>query len=49
MRNLATAIGAAVFVSGTAWAQVAERSVKLVLQITVDQLRSDLIDRYSAG
>ncbi len=49
MRNLATAIGVAVFVSGTAWAQVAERSVKLVLQITVDQLRSDLIDRYSAG
>jgi hypothetical protein len=32
-----------------AWAQTAERPVRLVLQITVDQLRGDLIDRYSAG
>jgi predicted AlkP superfamily pyrophosphatase or phosphodiesterase len=35
--------------SGTAWGQLAERPVRLVLQITVDQLRGDLIDRYSAG
>lgn len=34
---------------GTAWGQLAERPVRLVLQITVDQLRGDLIDRYSAG
>jgi hypothetical protein len=33
----------------TAAAQTAKRPVKLVLQITVDQLRGDLIDRYSAG
>jgi predicted AlkP superfamily pyrophosphatase or phosphodiesterase len=30
-------------------AQTPERPVRLVLQITVDQLRSDLIERYSAG
>ena len=30
-------------------AQIAERPVRLVLQITVDALRGDLIDRYSAG
>ena len=35
--------------SVTACAQTAERPVQLVLQITVDQLRGDLIDRYSAG
>jgi hypothetical protein len=40
---------ALLLVPGSAWAQVAERPVRLVLQITVDQLRGDLIDRYSAG
>lgn len=43
------AVGIAVLASGTAWAQTADRNVRLVLQITVDQLRADLIDRYSAG
>ena len=33
----------------TAAAQTAERPVRLVLQIAVDQLRGDLIDSYSAG
>ena len=49
MRRIAIAISLAVLASGTAWAQTPERSVRLVLQITVDQLRGDLIDRYSAG
>jgi predicted AlkP superfamily pyrophosphatase or phosphodiesterase len=33
--------------SGSAWAQVAERPVRLVLQITVDALRGDLPGRYA--
>lgn len=33
----------------SALAQVPEKPVRLVLQITVDQLRGDLIERYSAG
>ena len=33
----------------SAWAQIPEKPVRLVLQITVDQLRGDLIERYSAG
>lgn len=52
MRRMAAAIGVAVLASGApgaAWAQVVERPVRLVLQITVDALRGDLIDRYSAG
>src|SRR5210317_1588263 len=50
MRKIITAaIAIAVLASGTAWAQTADRKVRLVLQITVDQLRGDLIDRYSAG
>ena len=48
-RILAIAIGIAVLASGSAVAQTADRKVRLVLQITVDQLRGDLIDRYSAG
>ena len=46
---IAAAIGIAVLASVPAWAQTADRKVRLVLQITVDQLRGDLIDRYSAG
>jgi predicted AlkP superfamily pyrophosphatase or phosphodiesterase len=46
---IAVAIGIAVLASGPAWAQIPDRKVRLVLQITVDQLRGDLIDRYSAG
>ena len=50
MNKATAAIAIAVLASsGTAWAQIAERPVRLVLQITVDQLRGDLIDRYSAG
>jgi len=52
MRKMAAAIGVAVLASGApgaAWSQVVERPVRLVLQITVDALRGDLIDRYSAG
>src|SRR5210317_935 len=49
MRRIAIAISLAVLASGTAWAQTPDRKVRLVLQITVDQLRGDLIDRYSAG
>jgi len=51
MRKIAAMILITLWVSAaaTAWAQAAERPVRLVLQITVDQLRGDLIDRYSAG
>jgi hypothetical protein len=52
MHRIAVAIGLAVLTStvpGIASAQLAERPVRLVLQITVDALRGDLIDRYSAG
>ena len=50
MNRIRAAIATTVLVSSvTAWAQNAERPVNLVLQITVDQLRGDLIDRYSAG
>lgn len=48
-RIIAAAIGIAVLASVPAWAQTADRKVRMVLQITVDQLRGDLIDRYSAG
>ena len=50
MRLLVSTIATTVLIApGPAWAQTAERPVRLVLQITVDQLRGDLIDRYSAG
>jgi predicted AlkP superfamily pyrophosphatase or phosphodiesterase len=50
MHRVLAALAVTVLVSsGMAWAQTAERPVRLVLQITVDQLRGDLIDRYSAG
>jgi predicted AlkP superfamily pyrophosphatase or phosphodiesterase len=51
MRKIAAMILIAswVWATAAAWAQTAERPVRLVLQITVDQLRGDLIDRYSAG
>jgi predicted AlkP superfamily pyrophosphatase or phosphodiesterase len=49
LRIVAIAIGIALWASGPAWAQIPDRKVRLVLQITVDQLRGDLIDRYSAG
>jgi len=42
------AIAASLF-AASALAQVPEKPVRLVLQITVDQLRGDLIERYSAG
>ena len=43
------ALGAALAAALPAGAQVPDKPVRLVLQITVDQLRSDLIDRFSAG
>jgi len=49
MRRILIAAGMAILTTGSAWAQTPERPVRLVLQITVDQLRGDLIDRYSAG
>ena len=49
MRRIAIAISLTLLASGAAWAQIPDRPVRLVLQITVDQLRGDLIDRYSAG
>ena len=44
-----TALSVSLLAALPAEAQVPEKPVRLVLQITVDQLRSDLIDRYSAG
>ena len=49
MRRIAIAIALTALATGTAWPQTPERPVRLVLQITVDQLRGDLIERYSAG
>ena len=43
------AVGLVGLTIGSAWAESPERRVRLVLQITVDQLRADLIDRYSSG
>ena len=40
---------AAIFFGTTAFTQDAEETPRLVLQITVDQLRGDLIDRYGEG
>jgi len=42
-------LGISLLAAFPTWAQVPDKPVRLVLQITVDQLRSDLIDRYSAG
>lgn len=44
----AGSLGAALSVA-PAQSQTPEKPVRLVLQITVDQLRGDLIERYSAG
>ena len=40
-RIIAAATGIAVLASGPAWAQTADWKVRLVLQITVDQLLGD--------
>ena len=49
--RLSTAIGACIALVGVAPCVVAEQSdrPRLILQITVDQLRGDLIERYGAG
>ena len=44
-----SALGVSLLTTFSVGAQVPDKPVRLVLQITVDQLRSDLIDRYSAG
>ena len=49
MHRILIATGLAMLTIGSAWAQSSERDVRLVLQITVDQLRADLIDRYASG
>ena len=49
IQRVLIAAGLAMLTIGSAWAQTPERPVRLVLQITVDQLRADLIDRYAAG
>lgn len=49
MRGIVIAAGLVLLAPFAASAQTLERPVRLVLQITVDQLRGDLIDRYAAG
>lgn len=49
MRLLLIVSGIALVSSALAEAQTPEKQVRLVLQITVDQLRGDMIERYSAG
>lgn len=49
MLRILTAAGAAIFSAGSLLAQGAISPPKLVLQITVDQLRGDLIHRFGAG
>ena len=44
-----SALGVSLLTAFAVAAQVPDKPVRLVLQITVDQLRSDLIERYSAG
>ena len=44
-----SALGVSLLTAFPVAAQIPEKPVRLVLQITVDQLRSDLIERYSAG
>lgn len=48
MRLLSGALGL-VLLASTPAAAVDERPLRLVLQITVDQLRADLIERYAGG
>lgn len=47
--RLLLSLGIALAMATAAFAQVPEKKVRLVLQITIDQLRADMIDRYSAG
>lgn len=49
MRKLISTAVAAGLAATASVAQDADPTVRLVLQITVDQLRTDLIDRYSSG
>lgn len=49
MRCFIVAIGFFALSTATAQPQTPDKPVRLVLQITVDQLRGDLIERYSAG
>jgi len=49
MRKIIFAIGFTIFTASSAFAQTPDKPVRLVLQITVDQLRADLIERYAAG
>ena len=49
MRGFIVAAGFLAFAVTPAHAQPPDKPVRLVLQITVDQLRADLIDRYAAG
>lgn len=48
-RLTGSAMALSIAIASSAQAQVAEAPPKLVLQITVDQLRGDLIDRFGAG
>lgn len=45
----AALIGAGLMVATSGTAQTTSKPPRLVLQITVDQLRADLIARYSQG
>jgi len=49
MLGLLVAIGLFALSIAPAQAQTPDKPVRLVLQITVDQLRGDMIERYSAG
>jgi predicted AlkP superfamily pyrophosphatase or phosphodiesterase len=49
MRGFIVAAGFLAFAVVPAHPQTPDKPVRLVLQITVDQLRGDLIDRYAAG
>ena len=49
MRGFIVAAGFLAFAVAPAHPQTPDKPVRLVLQITVDQLRGDLIDRYAAG
>jgi predicted AlkP superfamily pyrophosphatase or phosphodiesterase len=49
MRTLISAAVVAVLATTASVAKDTEPKVRLVLQITVDQLRADLIDRYASG
>jgi predicted AlkP superfamily pyrophosphatase or phosphodiesterase len=49
MRGFIVAAGFLAFAVAPAHPQTPDKPVRLVLQITVDQLRADLIDRYAAG